>query len=130
MANKTQSSKEELPCDLCNARCCRYMAIEIDRPRTAADYDDIRWYLLHKKVAVFIDHDGVWHLEFQTPCEALRKDGRCSIYESRPRICRKHGEETLCEYHESPYAVYLETVEDLEKFLVRRRRRGRRAAKR
>jgi len=111
-----RKQKNRTPCEECNARCCRYLAIEIDTPRTAADYDDIRWYLLHRRVAVFIDHDGVWHLEFRSPCEALGKDNRCKIYDSRPRICRKHGEENLCEFHASPYAVYMRTVEDLERY--------------
>ncbi|HIE10921.1 MAG TPA: YkgJ family cysteine cluster protein [Kiritimatiellae bacterium] len=116
------SQRDHPPCRDCDARCCRYLAIEIDRPRTAADYDDIRWYLLHRQVAVFIDHDGIWHLEFRSRCEALGPDNRCTIYGCRPRICRKHGEENLCEFHASPYAVYMRTVEDLERYRAARSR--------
>ncbi len=98
------------PCDACGGSCCRYVAIEIDRPTTKQDYDHIRWYLLHRDVSVFIDHDRKWYIEFRTPCEKQREDNRCGIYNRRPKICRDHGNvEGECEYYDSPYREYFST---------------------
>jgi len=33
--------------------CCRYFALQIDNPKTADDYDNIRWYLVHENVVAF-----------------------------------------------------------------------------
>ena len=84
-----------ITCDQCTAKCCRYIATEIDAPEDMEDYDQIRWFLLHENVSVFIDEDDEWFLEFQTNCKAL--DGNaCRIYRQRPQICREHKVET-CE---------------------------------
>ena len=95
------------PCEKCGGKCCNYIAVEIDKPGSKADYDHIRWYLLHNDVNVFIDHDKKWFIEFRTTCEEQDSDNRCSIYERRPKICRTHGsEEYECEYYDSPYYKY------------------------
>ena len=99
-------------CSGCNAQCCRYIATQIDTPTDKTDYDHIRWYLFHRDVTVFIDHEDDWYLEFQTTCEALDEQGRCGAYAVRPRICRRHGDAGPdCEFHgaESPYQVRFET---------------------
>jgi len=106
------------PCDECGGSCCRYIAIEIDKPTTKKDYDHIRWYLVHKDVNVFIDHDHIWHIEFRTPCEHQDKKNRCTIYERRPKICRDHApEEGLCEYYDIPFTKYFTTEEEFLKYL-------------
>lgn len=98
------------------------MAIEIDRPTTKREYDDIRWYLLHKNINVFIDHDGDWHVEFQTPCEALADDHRCMQYEKRPQICRDHGWPAgTCEFFASPYRARFTRPEEYERYLDRKK---------
>ncbi len=70
------------PCVGCD-HCCRHVALEIDTPRTKADYDNIRWYLLHKNVSIMVDWDGAWLIQFDTACNWL-VDGRCSHYALRP----------------------------------------------
>src|SRR5258706_66956 len=70
------------PCEGCD-HCCRYVSIEIDRPTTKRDFDNIRWYLLHKNISVMIDYEGDWLIQFDTPCEWLI-EGRCGHYELRP----------------------------------------------
>jgi Fe-S-cluster containining protein len=118
------AGKEEIyqaPCDKCGGKCCEYVAIEIDRPRTKKDYDHIRWYLVHKKVHVFVDHDRKWYVEFRSPCERLQKDKRCSFYNDRPKICRDHGNmDGECEYFDSPYTHYFKTVKQFERFLKKK----------
>ncbi len=109
-------------CDACDARCCRYIAVQLDRPRTKRDYDHIRWFLLHENVAVYIDRRGRWFTEFRTPCRALQADHRCGRYAERPKICREHnaGDEA-CEIHEpEPYRACFTEVAAFEQHLDRK----------
>jgi uncharacterized protein len=107
-------------CADCGARCCRYVATQIDTPTCKRDYDNIRWYLRHERVAVFIDHDHDWYLEFETPCRALGAHGRCLAYATRPRICREHGETgEPCEFHsgEAPHTRRFTSAAMFERYL-------------
>lgn len=88
-------------CDQCSALCCRYVALPIDTPESASDYDSIRWYLAHENIHVFVD-DGEWYIAFATRCKNLMEDNRCGIYETRPRICRGY-DTSNCEYHGEEY---------------------------
>jgi Fe-S-cluster containining protein len=88
------------PCHMCTARCCKYFALEIDKPTTRQDFDHIRWYLMHEGIAVWVD-DGDWYLEVRTVCNHLQPDNTCGIYENRPQVCRDYGtddDEGPCEY--------------------------------
>ncbi len=110
-------------CEDCGARCCRYVATQIDTPTSKRDYDYLRWYLLHSHVNVFIDHGGGWFIEFETPCEQLGEDHRCTGYETRPDICRQHGiGDTDCEFHGAtePYKRRFKTAAALEEWLDKR----------
>jgi uncharacterized protein len=120
MATHKQPKRRPVSCDGCDALCCRYVATELDRPTGKRDYDHIRWYLLHRQVAVFIDHAGSWFLEFTTPCEALGARGECTRYATRPRICRDHGEgSAACEFHGpgAPHVERFTTPEAFERWL-------------
>lgn len=88
-------------CEHCTAVCCRYLALPIDKPRTRRDYDDVRWYLMHEGVQVFVE-EGDWYIQFQTRCKNLAANNLCMVYETRPLICRdyKPGE---CDYSEGSY---------------------------
>jgi Fe-S-cluster containining protein len=101
-------------CERCTALCCRYFALPIDTPRTPADYDDIRWYLAHESVHIFIE-DGDWFLAIQTRCQYLGDDNRCGVYEDRPRICREYTTDN-CDYHIGQYEFeqYFSSPEQLE----------------
>ena len=101
MARKgSKRERATVSCTTCPAMCCRYIATQIDEPTRKREYDHIRWYLMHRDVHVFIDHDEEWYLEFETPCENLGPDNRCLIYEDRPRICSDHGDsDVICEFH-------------------------------
>ncbi len=109
------------PCEECGGRCCRYVAIEIEKPSAKNDYDNIRWYLLHRDINIFVDHDGKWYIEFRTPCEQQMEDHRCGIYSVRPRICRAHGNsEGECEYYDTPFKHYFSTEKDFLAFLEKK----------
>ncbi len=104
-------------CENCEGECCKYVAVEIDTPETLKDFEDIKWFVMHKNVNVFIDEDDVWHVEFLTPCEFLDKNGRCSIYEKRPQICRDYDQEE-CPFHNSYKEKHtFKSLEDIEKYI-------------
>lgn len=108
------------PCHLCTARCCKYFALPIDTPSTLEDYDQIRWYLMHEGVAVWMD-DGDWYIEIRTVCKHLQPDNSCGIYETRPQICRDYGtaKEGPCEFftEDLKYELYFDSDQDLETWL-------------
>ena len=88
-------------CDQCAALCCRYFALPLDNPETKRDYDNIRWYLLHEKVVIFIESKQ-WYIGILNRCRALQSDNRCGIYETRPTICRSYTTDN-CDYHAGDY---------------------------
>ncbi|MFH1746647.1 MAG: YkgJ family cysteine cluster protein [Planctomycetota bacterium] len=88
-------------CEHCTGACCRYIALPIETPDTRPEFDDIRWYLLHENISVFVE-DGEWFINMVTPCRHLQADNRCGIYATRPRICRQYTTEK-CDYHSGDY---------------------------
>ncbi len=88
-------------CDSCSALCCRYVALPIDNPTTAKDFDYIRWYLVHENIVVFIEAKQ-WYIGFFTRCKHLQDDNRCGIYLERPRICRGY-DTSNCDWHGGDY---------------------------
>ena len=106
----------ECLCDRCTALCCRYFALEIDEPETSEDFDDIRWYLAHENVHIFIEDDE-WYLSVQTRCQYLQDDNRCGIYEDRPKMCREYTTDN-CDYYIGQYDFqqYFTKPEELEAY--------------
>ncbi len=88
-------------CDQCAALCCRYFALPIDNPDCKRDYDNIRWYLLHQNVVIFVESKQ-WYIGVLNRCRQLQSDNRCGIYETRPAICRSYTTEN-CDYHAGDY---------------------------
>jgi Fe-S-cluster containining protein len=88
-------------CEHCTGQCCRYVALPLDKPATRRDFDDMRWYLLHESVLIFVE-DGDWFAQFGVKCRHLMADNRCGIYETRPTICREYATDE-CEYHAGEY---------------------------
>jgi Fe-S-cluster containining protein len=104
-------------CKACGAKCCRYVAIQIEEPQSKREYSDVRWYLCHKNTWVFIDHDDSWFVQFNSPCEFLKSDSMCAIYGSRPEICSRH-DPSDCEAIDGECQKFmLKTVEDLDMYL-------------
>lgn len=102
----------EVLCQYCNGKCCRYFALGIDAPKTWADFDNMRWYMMHGPVSVFVD-DGTWYLMVQADCQHLLPDNRCGAYETRPQICRDYTTDG-CEYEgDGLYDQFFETPEQL-----------------
>ena len=98
-------------CDKCTGLCCRYFALPIETPETREDYDDIRWYLCHRDITVFVE-DGDWYVNVKNKCRHLSEtDYRCGIYDRRPTICRKykHGD---CDFVDGEYDYELHFTDD------------------
>ena len=118
------SEEDGGPCHLCNASCCRYFALQIDKPRSKQDFDHIRWYLMHEGIAVWVD-EGDWYLEVRTVCRHLQPDHTCGIYETRPQICRDYGlpGEDVCEFftQDLEYDLMFESDAQFDTWLEKRK---------
>ncbi len=102
---------EKCQCDRCNGLCCRYFALPIDTPKTRADYDDIRWFLCHRGITIFVER-GDWYISIKNRCRHLSaKDRRCKIYPTRPRICRQYRHAT-CDFVPGEYDYELHFTSD------------------
>ena len=92
MAKKKKKKAKKILCDKCNGLCCRYFALPIETPEDKEDYDDIRWYLCHEDITVFVE-DKDWYVNIKNKCTHLlgkdykivnrhlrRKKISCSFY--------------------------------------------------
>lgn len=112
---RSQVGLDQVLCDHCTAKCCRYFSLSIERPETAADFDYLRWYLLHEHATLFTEEDD-WYLLVHTTCKHLQPDNRCGIYETRPQICRDYTTDQ-CEYNdEYTFDRYFETAEQVQEY--------------
>lgn len=104
-------------CEHCTGACCRYIALPIDTPEERSDFDDLRWYLLHEGISIFVE-DGDWYISMVTNCRHLQPDYRCGIYETRPKICRDYSADN-CDYHSGDYGWehHFATPEHLDEYL-------------
>jgi len=98
---KSVGSMSGCLCDSCAALCCRYFALPIDNPESKKDFDNIRWYLVHENVVVFVEKKQ-WYIGIMNRCKNLQTDNRCGIYETRPAICRSYSTDN-CDYHGGDY---------------------------
>ena len=115
--NKTKSPKKIL-CDKCTGLCCRYFALPIETPEDWDDYDDIRWYLCHEDMSVFVE-DGDWYVNVKNKCKNLsEKNYQCLIYDTRPKICRGYQMDdcdfTGCEYD---YELHFTDAHQMEEYM-------------
>ena len=102
---------KKILCNECTGLCCRYFALPIETPETKEDYDDLRWYLCHKDITVFLE-DGDWYINIKNKCKYLSdKDNRCQIYNKRPRICRQYTTRN-CDLVEGEYDYELHFTND------------------
>ncbi|HMU84876.1 MAG TPA: YkgJ family cysteine cluster protein [Leptospiraceae bacterium] len=87
--NEAKMTESEI-CMKCHG-CCTYVAVPLEYPRSKDTLDTYVWYLLHRNVEIEIDNYNKWFLIFKTPCDKLLPNGACSIYETRPEICRDYS---------------------------------------
>jgi Fe-S-cluster containining protein len=111
-----KSKKDQ--CQKCSGLCCRYFALPIEDPEDWDDYDDIRWYLCHENVTVFVEDDD-WYINIKNKCKYLsEKDYKCEKYDMRPKICRgyrtKDCDFTSAEYD---YELHFKTDKQMEEYM-------------
>ncbi len=115
-----QIKREDLPageclCNYCEAKCCRYFTVPIDRPTSFRDFEYLRWFLLHERASLFAE-GKTWYLMVHTTCKELRADNRCGIYQTRPLICHEYSTDD-CEYDlDFTFERYFETPEQIAEF--------------
>ena len=63
--------KDKVLCEYCTAKCCRYFALPIEAPEELADFEFIRWFLLHERATVFKE-DEDWYLLVHTSAAICR----------------------------------------------------------
>lgn len=103
-------------CDHCFAKCCRYISLPIDTPKTARDWDFLRWYMIHAGIALFTEGKK-WYLQVYGDCRHRLPDNRCGVYATRPQICRDYTTDE-CEFDDSwTYERFFETAEQLQEYL-------------
>lgn len=98
----------------CNAICCHDLAVQIYKPVTKVEKEDLRWHLFFEGVKVFIAHRK-WHLLVHSRCRYLSKANLCTIYDRRPDRCRKHNH-PHCELEGKYYETMLETPEQFDAY--------------
>ncbi len=108
-------AKNKKLCGSCCA-CCKYVNVPLETPKTEEDFDHILWYILHENVTVWIDTTNKWWVEFNTPCNALKK-GRCDRYQRRPLLCREYSQKTCEKNSPSEVAHLFDTQESLLSYL-------------
>ncbi len=100
-------------CGGCTALCCSYFALEIDTPDEPDDFENLRWYIIHEDVKIFVD-DDTWYLQIFRKCSWL--DGnKCGNYENRPQICREYTDE-LCDFDGPQSDLTFNNIEELEAY--------------
>ena len=110
--------------DLCAGcvKCCTYIAVEVDSPRAAWEYDQWVWALYHQGIELYVERPERWFLHVETRCRQLNASGRCDIYGRHPVLCREYDPRS-CE-RRVPLAdvrAWFKSAEALEDWIRRER---------
>lgn len=112
----------ENKCSFCEgSKCCTYVTQPIDTPRSKDEFDYLLWQVSHENVAIY-KSCNVWYMLIAGNCNHLLSDGRCGIYETRPRICRDHTND-FCEYDQDSlkdFDLYFPDYTSLLKYCKKR----------
>jgi len=125
----TDTGKRDICRKVCKARCCRYVTVQIKAPKMKADFDELSWFLGHEHISVYFEGRR-WHVELRTRCKHLNRGNLCSIYETRPLVCRSYDVEE-CEYPARPkHDLQFDTQEEFDRWWNGKRERERRRRRR
>jgi Fe-S-cluster containining protein len=108
-------------CEGC-VRCCSYITVEIDKPRTPREYDQWIWALHHRGISLYVERPEAWYVHVDTTCERLDAHGRCSIHGRHPVLCREYDART-CERRLplSDIVAWFDTAAEFEAWIRHRR---------
>jgi len=100
-------------CKGCGAKCCKYVIL----PLPDRSYNYLQ-YLLYHNVFLFVDFEAKSIDSYIiSDCVNLNDKEECSIYETRPDICKEHAELVCFENKiKVEDVVIIKTIEDLEKY--------------
>ncbi len=96
-------------CNLCPAYCCSYPRVIVSKKdlRRLADHFDIDVKTARKRLTTKGEEKGERVLRhrkdhiYKSVCRFLdRKERRCTVYEARPKICRRYPGEPNCGYYD------------------------------
>ena len=125
----TDTDQRDICRIVCEARCCRYVTVQIKAPKAKADFDELSWFLAHENISVYFEGRR-WHVELRTPCKHLSRGNLCSIYETRPLVCRSY-DVGACEYPARPkHDLQFDTREEFNRWWAGKRERERRRRRR
>ena len=113
----------ENKCSLCaGTKCCQYITLHIDTPRSMADFDTLLWQVSHRHIQFYKDADGWFMLVVDSPCEHLTDTGQCGIYATRPAICRSYSNDE-CEFDspaEEGFELFFDSHQALDDYCRKR----------
>ncbi len=69
-------------CFRCRGACCEEFILPLDAIEVRRDADAKRWFQLHGSLLI-----GP-RIHFECKCTQLTDEGKCSIYETRPDVCK------------------------------------------
>ncbi len=106
-------------CQECKGECCRYVAVKLGEPKDSADWDEIKWLIIHEGVMVYKDNEDEWMVEFRTKCKHLDDStNKCTNYEHRPEICKGHDPQD-CDASPGEFSkVLFEKPKDVDEYLI------------
>ena len=79
----------------------------------------MRWMAAHEKVSIAREVTTEdWVAIFETPCSKLSPAGRCTIYETRPKICHDYSEKTCVINGEGEvYDLHFHSMEEVDAYI-------------
>ena len=112
----------ETKCGFCtNSKCCTYITQQIEVPRSKVDFDHLLWQISHENIQIYKDEDG-WFLLVNNQCGHLLPDGKCGIYNTRPKVCREYTND-YCEFDapaEEGFELFFDGYDALLKYCKKR----------
>lgn len=95
-------------CPVCSKECCEHVTLRYDFEDI--NWDEIRWFLCHDGVNVFIDDDNKLFVHINAPCKSLYNEN-CSL-DSKPSFfkCNDENKAKFIIKHK------LASIEDLKEY--------------
>jgi len=118
----TKCAEDLKKCIDCGGECCKSVAVKLDTPEDADDFEDFKWYLFRDGWTVFLDDDGDWHVDIPGRCRHLGVNNNCEAYNERPPVCRDFG---VCDCDEGePGKIVFEKPDDVDKYVCKLKKQG------
>ncbi len=99
----------------CKGLCCTGISMPTNRPQTKKEIEELRFYVLHEKIEIFIKSNR-WYILINERCKNLGKDFLCKDYDNRPLICRDFSRSS-CEHWGDFFDIRLKNEKELMKYL-------------